>query len=296
MLRSLAAPCLSLLICLGLPAAAGQLVGGEADYVVRKGDYLTLIGARFGQDARSLARENGLDYFGRIHPGQRLKLNNRHIVPAVRADGIVINVPQRMLYLFRQGRLVAHYPVGLGRPDWPTPLGLRHIRSKEIDKDWLVPPSIQEEMRCAGQPVLTRVPPGPDNPLGRHWIGLKPGWWGIHGTNAPASVYDFRSHGCIRLHPDDIADLFDRVALGDPVEIIYQTVLLAQSPEGVLEPVSVGNIRPVEARIGWMQGASRSRWSFHRQAAQRRRRRSWPQPEGPGACGRIAALRVARGE
>jgi len=49
----------------------------------------------------------------------------------------------------------------------------------------------------------------------------------------------------------------------------------------------------VETRIGWMQGAVRGQWSFHCQALQRNRRRSWPQPGGPVACGRIAALRVA---
>ena len=73
-------------------------------------------------------------------------------------------------------------------------------------KEWIVPESIQEEMRREGKDVLTRVPPGPDNPLGRHWIGLSIGGIGIHGTIAPSSVYHFRSHGCIRLHPDDVEE------------------------------------------------------------------------------------------
>ncbi|NWG86575.1 MAG: L,D-transpeptidase family protein [Hydrogenophilaceae bacterium] len=217
-----------------LPAAAGQLVGGEFEYTVKPGDYLILIGARFGQDPRRLAQDNAVPWDALIHPGQKLRLNNRHIVPEALEDGILINVPQRMLYLFRAGKLAAHYPVGLGRPTWPTPLGRRTIRSKEIDKEWQVPPSIQAEMRQAGEPVLTRVPPGPENPLGMHWMGLKPGWWGIHGTNAPASVYAFRSHGCIRLHPDDAADLFSRVRIGEPVDIVYRPVLLAQLPDGAV--------------------------------------------------------------
>ncbi|MBI5438872.1 MAG: hypothetical protein HY936_08005, partial [Nitrosomonadales bacterium] len=45
-----------------------------------------------------------------------------------------------------------------------------------------------------------------------------------------------------------------------------------------------------------MQGAARSQWPFHWQAVQRRRRRAQPQPGGPFACGRIAALRPACGE
>jgi L,D-transpeptidase ErfK/SrfK len=76
--------------------------------------------------------------------------------------------------------------------------------------------------------VETRVPPGPDNPLGEYWIGLSLGGYGIHGTIAPASIYQFGSHGCIRLHPDDITDLFGRVSIGTPGHIIYTSVLLAR--------------------------------------------------------------------
>ncbi len=226
LLAALAAAC--------LPAAADRLVGDAYTYTVQRGDYLIRIGARIGQDPRLIARENDIAWDAIIHPGQRLRLDNRHIVPERLEAGVLINIPQRMLFVFSEGRLAAHYPVGLGRPDWATPVGPRTVRSKEVDKTWFVPPSIQEAMRRAGRPVLTRVPPGPDNPLGRHWIGLAPGTWGIHGTNAPPSVYHFQSHGCIRLHPDDAADLFDRVELGDPVEIVYRRVLLARRADGTV--------------------------------------------------------------
>jgi L,D-transpeptidase ErfK/SrfK len=76
--------------------------------------------------------------------------------------------------------------------------------------------------------VLTQVPPCPENPLGKHWIATSIGAYGIHGTNAPTSIYQFRTHGCIRLHPDDIADLFERVRVGTPGLIIYQPLLLAR--------------------------------------------------------------------
>jgi L,D-transpeptidase ErfK/SrfK len=50
---------------------------------------------------------------------------------------------------------------------------------------------------------------------------------GIHGTNAPASIYRHQTHGCIRLHPDDIGVLFDMLTVGAVGEILYQPVLLA---------------------------------------------------------------------
>lgn len=210
------------------PRLADTLVGGEFFYTVQLGDTLTSIGARFGVAAGLLARENGLQASTRLKTGQELRVDNRHIVPPGPEDGILINLPQRLLFYVAEGQPVTHYPVGLGRPDWPTPTGTFAVLSKEENPVWDVPKSIQEEMRRCGQTVKTRVPPGPDNPLGQYWLGLSLAGYGIHGTIAPASIYQFRSHGCIRLHPDDIADLFGRVSIGTPGRIIYTPVLLAR--------------------------------------------------------------------
>jgi L,D-transpeptidase ErfK/SrfK len=75
--------------------------------------------------------------------------------------------------------------------------------------------------------VIDRMEPSPLNPLGRHWIGLSLPGLGIHGTNAPASIYAFASHGCIRMHPNDVADLFQRVGLGATGVLVYQPVVVA---------------------------------------------------------------------
>ena len=76
------------------------------------------------------------------------------------------------------------------------------------------------------------MPPGPDNPLGEHWIGLSVPGYGIHATIAPASIYRMRTHGCIRLHPEDAAALYARVSLKMPVKIIYAPVLLSKLEDG----------------------------------------------------------------
>jgi L,D-transpeptidase ErfK/SrfK len=206
------------------------LVGGPFLYQVKRGDSLTLVGARFGVDPGLLARTNGLSPQARLTIGQRLRVENRRIVPEA-GDGIVVNIPQRLLFFFHAGALAAWYPVALGRPDWQTPTGRFEVVSLRRRPTWHVPPSIQEEMRRQGEPVRTVVPPGPQNPLGEQWIGLSGSFCGIHGTNAPASIYTFRTHGCIRLHPDDAADLFARVSIGTPVEIAYEPVLLRRLPD-----------------------------------------------------------------
>lgn len=211
-----------------------NIVGTEVAYVVREGDSLASLGARFGVEPSALARMNSLGSNARLKPKQILHVDNRHVVPEALDDGLVINIPQRLLFFFSKGAVVAWYPIGVGLPDWPTPTGPFSVSGKEVDPVWDVPPSIQEEMRREGKDVVTRILPGPKNPLGRYWIGLTHHNLGIHGTNAPTSVYRFQSHGCIRLHPDDVADLFPRVEIGTPGEIIYEPLLLARGAEGTL--------------------------------------------------------------
>lgn len=208
------------------------IVDLSTDYVVGRGDSLTSIGARFGVSVRLVAAENGLDARKPLRDGQTLHVTARHIVPRAIDDGILINVPQRMVFLMRDGLPVHAYPAAVGRRDWGTPLGEFTIVNRQVDKTWYVPLSIQEEMRREGKPVLTRVAPGPDNPLGPRWIGLSMPAIGIHGTNAPASIYGFRSHGCIRLNSADVVQLFDAVRVGESGRIVYQPLLLARDGAG----------------------------------------------------------------
>ena len=124
--------------------------------------------------------------------------------------------------------MLRFFPVGLGRRDWPTPTGQFTIVAREENPTWDVPKSIQDEMQREGKTVKTCVPPGPDNPLGSHWLGLSIPGYGIHGTIAPTSIYRFQTHGCIRAHADDIAELFGEVSRGTPAILIYERLLIAK--------------------------------------------------------------------
>ena len=204
------------------------LTGGLFSYSVAPGDYLEKIGARFGVSAGVLAADNNIDRPDRILPGQTLRVDNPHIVPQVLQNGIVINIPQRMLFFFKDGRLVSAYPVGLGKPTWPTVRGDFHVANLQKNPVWVIPKSIQEEMARESRVVESKIPPGLDNPLGKFWIGLDAPGYGIHGTIAPASIYHFQSHGCIRLHRDDIAQLFPQVSRGLAVKLVYHPVLMTE--------------------------------------------------------------------
>ena len=213
------------------PPATSVLAGGPLTYAAQWGDSLTSVAARFGLGVPALAELNGIKPTARLELGQQLRIENPHLVPFTLDDGIVINIPQRMLFYFKSGKLEAAYPAAVGRRTWRTPQGDFEVLEKQKNKTWIVPVSIQKEMMRKGLPVQEKVPPGPDNPLGQHWIRISPSA-GIHGTNAPASIYKFQTHGCIRLLPENIATLFDEVTVGTPIKIIYEPVLLARLPDG----------------------------------------------------------------
>lgn len=88
-------------------------------------------------------------------------------------------------------------------------------------------------MRREGRAVVQKIAPGPTNPLGAFWLGLSLGSVGVHGTNAPLSIFRHVTHGCVRLHPDDIARLYPLVPLSARGRIVYEPVLLAQTPDGI---------------------------------------------------------------
>jgi L,D-transpeptidase ErfK/SrfK len=213
-------------------AGIGLLTGGVTTHVVARGDTLTSLSARFGVESRTLAADNGLRLDDPLPIGRVLRIDNRHIVPSGRdAATLVINVPQRMLFF--RGQTVTGLPVAVGRSSWPTPTGDFTVATREENPTWDVPASILAEARRAGRAQPSRVPPGPTNPLGKFWLGLDAGGIGIHGTIVPASIYRFASHGCIRLHPTDIAWLFPRVDVGASVAIVYEPVLLTRAGERV---------------------------------------------------------------
>jgi L,D-transpeptidase ErfK/SrfK len=217
-----------------LPPIAHRIAGGEFDFIAWEGSTFTSIGSRFGESPKVLARDNGKQVTDHLKAGDAIHIDNRHIVPIEGSDLIEVNLPQRMLFRFEGGRLSGAYPVAIGQPgkQWQTPTGAFTVIQMREDPTWRVPASIQREEEAAGKDVVDEIEPGPDNPLGKYWIGLSFPVIGIHGTNHPVSVYSYRTHGCVRLHPDDIQALFHDVDLNDRGEIVYLPLMLAKLDDG----------------------------------------------------------------
>lgn len=195
------------------------VVGSERNHFIQPEETLMDIARNFGLgfwELKSLYRE--LDTW--IPPeGLKLKIPAAWILPKTRHEGIVINVPEMRLYLFIKSiHLVKTYPVGIGVLDGRTPFGTFYVTGKLENPTWYIPPSLQKKHG------RTSIPPGPENPLGTHWISLSRNGYGIHGTDFPWGVGRLVSHGCIRLYPEDIENLYPLVRTGIPVEIIYEPI------------------------------------------------------------------------
>ncbi len=164
--------------------------------------------------------------------GAEVLLPNRYIIPQVERKGLILNLAEMRLYFFPQPKkgekpIVITHPVGIGRMDWDTPLGMSKIIEKKKDPTWTPPQSIQDDRIANGEPPYPDVvPAGPDNPLGRHALRLSvgSGSYLIHGTIKPFGVGMRVSSGCIRMYPEDIEILFDKVPIGTPVHIINQPI------------------------------------------------------------------------
>lgn len=215
-----------------------KLVGNASTYTVVKNDTLRLIAAKLGVSKQQLVQVNKLDQKALLRIGQKLRYNNRKIVPLRMNNGIVINIPDRTLYFFNNGKLDVSLPVAVGVPkknekyDWTTPTGKFKIVAKQKDPTWHVPPSIQTEMEEDGKDIITSIPPGPTNPLGKYAMKTSLPGILIHSTTKPWSIYSFASHGCIRVYPEHMEEFFKKIRINTPGEIIYRPVKLAITENG----------------------------------------------------------------
>ena len=118
---------------------------------------------------------------------------------------VVVSIPDRKLALIENGRVVKIYPTAVGAAASPTPSGTYSIAQRVANPTWYGPGIV--------------VGPGKGNPVGTRWLGLSRKGYGIHGTNNPRSIGKRASHGCVRMRNSDVEDLFERVTVGDVVEL-----------------------------------------------------------------------------
>jgi L,D-transpeptidase ErfK/SrfK len=234
---------------LGLPPVATHrfeydpetqdVVGVMQKTIVGEDDTLPDIARRFNLGYEEIVRANpGVDPW-LPGAGREVVLPTRFVLPSAPHEGLVINIPAMRVFYFPKRKadephVVITYPIGIGKVGWATPEGTTKILRRTQDPTWTVPVSVREEHRKNGEELPAVVPPGPDNPLGRHSFTL--GWpsYLVHGTNKPYGVGMRSSHGCIRLYPEDIEQLFETVPMGTKVHVVNQPYLLGRLGDDLL--------------------------------------------------------------
>jgi len=118
---------------------------------------------------------------------------------------VLVSLVDRKLAVIDNGAVIATFQVAVGAKFSPSPIGESTIISRVSNPTYYHHGTV--------------IPTGKDNPVGTRWVGLNVKGYGIHGTNAPASIGRAASHGCIRLRNRDIERLFTMLRIGDVVQI-----------------------------------------------------------------------------
>ena len=126
---------------------------------------------------------------------------------------IVLQLGRRTISLRDNGKLISSWPVAIGSPGTPTPLGRFVVQNKVINPRY--------QSTRSGKINATV---GPNSPLGDRLLGFQqsgPNQYGIHGTPAAWSwTVSSRSavtSGCVRMLHEHVRKLFDLVEVGTPV-------------------------------------------------------------------------------
>ncbi len=165
-------------------------------YEIQPGDTLQAIGKRYDVPWQYLAKLNRLDP-QRIRAGQRIKVIKGPFAA-------IIDLSDFELTVHAHGYYVTRYAVGIGK-DGSTPIGTFTVQNKQVDPTYYGPDGVIGH-------------DDPANPLGERWIDIGDSY-GIHGTIDPGSIGRSESRGCIRMHNDDVAALYDLLGIGSEVTI-----------------------------------------------------------------------------
>jgi len=128
---------------------------------------------------------------------------------------IVIDTPNKFLYLVEGDGHALRYGIGVGKPGFMWS-GVKTVSAKREWPDWTPPAEMLQR-----RPDLPRhMAGGPENPLGARAMYLGSTLYRIHGSNEPWTIGTNVSSGCIRMRNPDVIDLYGRVNVGAKVVVL----------------------------------------------------------------------------
>lgn len=131
---------------------------------------------------------------------------------------IVVSFGDRRLYHVTAPGKAISYPIAVPREEsrWQ---GVTNVSMKRENPSWTPTPSMLRK-----NPRLPSWVPGghPMNPLGVRALYLGSSLYRIHGTDAPWTIGQAVSAGCIRMFNRDVLELYSRVPVGAKVTVTWQ--------------------------------------------------------------------------
>ncbi len=133
--------------------------------------------------------------------------------PVETVVNLTINLKDKRVYVYKGDKLIAKYPVAIGKKGWETPTGEWQVLEKIKNPSWT---SFK-----TGQVFSPRA----ENILGARWIGF---WTdgqdviGFHGTPNLKSIGTAASHGCVRMYNRDVKALYQLVKVGTSVKVVSE--------------------------------------------------------------------------
>ncbi|MES2182957.1 MAG: L,D-transpeptidase family protein [Pseudomonadota bacterium] len=139
---------------------------------------------------------------------------------AAPAKGASIEIDKGAFMLFvldKAGTPVAGFPISIGGPQDPLPLGKMKIVNEVKNPTFTYNPAILKNAPADAAKV--DIAAGPNNPVGTVWLGLSKPHWGIHGTPEPSRVGHMETNGCIHLTNWDAERVATLAKAGFAVEV-----------------------------------------------------------------------------
>lgn len=173
------------------------------------------LGAQYVAPQRVAALAPGVAAPQMAMPGPEFQKQEVDYDGPERAGTIVIDTPNKFLFLVEPNHKALRYGIGVGRPgfEWS---GVKSVSRKAEWPDWTPPP----EMLLRRPELPRHMDGGPENPLGARAMYLGSSMYRIHGTNEPWTIGQNVSSGCIRMMNDDVIDLYERVKVGAKVIVM----------------------------------------------------------------------------
>lgn len=204
----------------------GNVVGTVQTVLMKKGQSLIQIAQQFDIGVTEILEANPkIKLSTRYNQDKMVIIPSEYSLPSGPREGLVINLAELRIYYFHPDEpKVSTYPIAIGKRGWSTPQGITEVKGKEKNPAWRPTPAIHREAARRGYFLPAVLPAGPRNPLGRYVFRLGISGILIHGTTQPASIGLPSSHGCIRLYPKNIEELFLQVPVGTSVRIVHEPV------------------------------------------------------------------------